>query len=216
MDNTEQIKLWQDRIRIFSILCVFSDDNHDVNYPNRRKVFHTEVKLQKIDFMIRNPDYLSYFLLKLAEEGNDVSNEIKGIVKQIFNNKEPIIRKDDMVRFLYGAYESIDDVIAFLCGIGLIEYSSKKDTHLRDINKHYFITQKGLDKFGDINQDSALKWYQDRCLLINRFFGNYTGEMLKDMQHNVEQYHVTEYSAIIPNIIPSVKEKYLSLYNQSL
>lgn len=215
MNNQDQIKIWQDRIRLFSILYFFAEDEVDEN-QNTVKVFHTEVKLQKLDFMVRNPDYLSYFLLDIAKNNASLLKEIKIIVASIFKEKEPQIRKDEMERFLYGAYESIDNVIAYLCSVELIRYTSNKDTLLRNTNKHYFITQKGLERFKDVNNYPALKWYQDRCSVIKKYFGNYTGEMLKQMQHNVEQYHDTQYSALIPDISGHVREKYLSLYNEEL
>lgn len=215
MNNQDQIKIWQDRIRLFSILYFFAEDEVDEN-QNTVKVFHTEVKLQKLDFMVRNPDYLSYFLLDIAKNNASLLKEIKIIVASIFKEKEPQIRKDEMERFLYGAYESIDNVIAYLCSVELIRYTSNKDTLLRNTNKHYFITQKGLERFKDVNNYPALKWYQDRCSVIKKYFGNYTGEMLKQMQHNVEQYHDTQYSALIPDISEHVREKYLSLYNEEL
>ena len=216
MHNKEELRCWQDRIRILFILYFFSDDYCNNDYPDRQKVFHTEVRLQKIDFLVRNPDYLSYFLLQVAVRQHSLSGEIKDIVKKIFSNREPVIRKEDMTRFLFGAYENIDNIIAFLYSVNVIDYSSKKDTYLRDIDKHYYITQKGVSKLDDISKFPALHWYKDRCLLIKRFFGNYSGEQLKNMQHNVDQYHQTEYSEVIPDITTDVKEKYFSLYNEAL
>ena len=53
-----------------------------------------------------------------------------------------------MEKFFFGAYEDIDDVIAFLKSIDFIDFTSKKRVDLKTIiEKKYFITQYAIDKF---------------------------------------------------------------------
>jgi len=54
----EELRHYKDRIRIFFIIYIFSEPCNDQNYDDCCRVLHTEVKIQKLDFLIRNPDYL--------------------------------------------------------------------------------------------------------------------------------------------------------------
>lgn len=129
------IKINKDRIRIFLILYFFSENYSNSSKPNFQRLFESEVKLQKLDFWVRNPDYLSFTLLNIAEKEPFKKQEIKDILRSIFENKEPEIRKEEMERFLFGAYEDIDNAIAFLDSIDLIKFDSKKSIDLKTIEK---------------------------------------------------------------------------------
>jgi hypothetical protein len=84
-DISEDIRVYKDRIRIFFILYFFSENYNDPRYPSLKKVFRTEVKLQKIDFLLRNPDYLAYELLALAKTNQADKSEIKKIHQEYSN-----------------------------------------------------------------------------------------------------------------------------------
>ncbi|MGL5277253.1 hypothetical protein [Myroides sp.] len=133
MSEHNNIRIYKDRIRIFLILYFFSEDYSDSSRPFCKKLFKSEVRIQKIDFLIRNPDYLAFELLNIAKRDSEKSSEIKSIVLEIFNSKEPIIRRLEMERFFFGAYEDIDDVIGFLKSIDFIDFTSKKNIGLKTI-----------------------------------------------------------------------------------
>ncbi len=121
MDENEKIRSYKDRLRIFLILYVFSEPHTDNELPNVRKIFQSEQRIQKIDFLLRNPDYLCHELLDKAKSNTSLQSEIKSIVKNIFASKEPILKRLEMERFFFGPYEDIDDVIAFLKSIDFID-----------------------------------------------------------------------------------------------
>ena len=150
MDETYLIRKYKDRFRIFLILFLFSNDFEDASTPHYKRLFTSEVRIQKIDFLLRNPDYLAYELLLFAKEGKFASDEIKGIVEDIIRNQEPALKRLEMEKFFFGAYEDIDDVISFLKSIDFIDFSSKKDTRLQTIEKKYYITDYALKKVGDM------------------------------------------------------------------
>ncbi len=136
MNETDKIRSYKDRFRIF-----FSKDHSDSSCPSRIKLFKSEIRIHKIDFLIRNPDYLAYELLNIAEKEESKKVEIKKIVKDIFGNNEPTLKRLEMERFFHGAYEDIDDVIGFLKSIDFIDFSSKKSSDLKTIEKRYYITR---------------------------------------------------------------------------
>jgi len=217
MEEVEKIRSYKDRLRIFLILFSFAEDYYDHEKPSLKKLFKSEVKIQKIDFLLRNPDYLAFELLNIAKRDAVSKPDIKQIVKDIFGNNEPTIRRLEMERFFFGAYEDIDDVIGFLKSIGFIDFSSKKSADLKTIEKHYFITDLAIHKFETIiPQLPSLKWYVDRCLLIKRFFGDLTGTQLKVSQYQIEEYRDTSYKNYIGSIKDTVLEEFSNTYHEQL
>jgi DNA-binding PadR family transcriptional regulator len=180
-------------------------------------LFKSEVRIQKIDFLIRNPDYLAYELLIIAKQQSSLKIEIKKIVKSILEEKEPLIRRLEMERFFYGAYEDIDDVIAFLKSIGFVEFSSKKSRDLRTIEKHYYITDLAIENFENKKDKmDALKWYINRCDIIRTYFGDLKGTDLKVSQYKIDEYRNTSYNDYISSIYSMVLDQYQNLYKESL
>jgi hypothetical protein len=217
MEDVYKIRKYKDRLRIFLILYSFADDHNDTSNPNRRKLFKGETRIQKIDFLIRNPDYLSYELLNFANKEITKRAEIRAIVKNIFDSKEPVIRRLEMERFFFGAYEDIDDVIGFLKSIGFIEFSSKKSTDLKTIDKQYFIMDVAVSKFQTLLPTLPnLQWYIDRCALIKKYFGDLTGSQLKVAQYQIKEYRTTSYNEYIGSIQGLVKDEFSKLFNEAL
>ena len=217
MEDKSLIRKYKDRLRIFLILLIFSDEYEDTENPNLKKIFRSEVRIQKIDFLIRNPDYLAYELLLFSQEGVANPIEVKETVRAIFKDQEPIIRRLEMERFFFGAYEDIDDAISFLKSIGFIEFSSKKSLTLNTIEKKYYITNYALEKVSkDLASFSSFEWYFKRCDLIKKYFGDLTGNQLKIRQYEIDEYKNTSYREYIGSIQELVQKLYKELYGEFL
>jgi hypothetical protein len=217
MDETELIRRYKNRLRIFLIIYYFGEDYFDEANPHLRKILTAEVKIQKVDFLLRNPDYLAFVLLNLAKAGKHDKNEIKEIVKEIFHNGEPVLRKLDMEKLFFGAYEDIDDVIGFLKSIELVEFSSNKSLDLKTTDKRYYITDKAVDKVAQkLPELPALQWYVDRLNLIKKFFGHLTGNELRVMQYKIEEYKTASWGDYIEDIQEKVSQQFFELYGESL
>ncbi|WP_282124976.1 hypothetical protein [Marinifilum flexuosum] len=218
MNENEKIRTYKDRLRIFLILYVFSEPHSDPSLPHVRKVFQSEQRIQKIDFLLRNPDYLCHELLNKAKNDPSLKNNIKAEVKKIFINKEPILRRLEMERFFFGAYEDIDDVIAFLKSIDFIDFSSKKRSDLKaTIEKKYYITQYAIDKFKKvIDTLPAIQWYVERCNLIRKYFGDLSGSQLRISQYQIDEYKNTSYNEYIGSINNTVSSEFYNLYSEAL
>lgn len=208
------IRFYKDRFRILLIIYFFSEETDDINFP---KVFYGEIKIQAIDFFLRNPDYLSLQLLAMAESAEKDPIAIKSIVKRIYKDGEPLIRRLEMEKFFYGAYEDIDDIIAFLVSRGLIRYESKLRSNNTVAEKHYYITAKAATSIGKAKSTlSATKWYLNRFEIIKEYLGGSNGSELKAKQYQVEEYSTTPYHDKIQSIDHEVYEKYYELYGQNL
>ncbi|MCB0522255.1 MAG: hypothetical protein H6577_23665 [Lewinellaceae bacterium] len=217
MEENEIIQKYKHRLRIFLIIYVFSDDYQDEKRPAYKKLLQSEIKIQKIDFWLRNPDYFAYELLKLVKENPDKRTEIKLIVKDIFNSKEPEIRREEMEKFRFGAYQDLDDVIAFLSSVDLVKFESKRAIDSKVRNKKYFLTELALKKLNEnINSLSFLQWYFDRCNLIKKYFGDKTGSQLKDIQYELDEYKTTSFNDYIAGISEFAKDEYQKIYHEKL
>lgn len=217
MVDFDEIRKYKDRIRIFYIIYFFSEMYAGSENEDCCKVLNTEVKIQKLDFLIRNPDYLCFELLAVCNRNDVDKNEIKQIVKNIFCSHEPQIRRLEMERFFFGAYEDIDEVIAFLVTVGFIKYKVQRNSVLKLTEKRYYVTNLADEKMKlPMDTTPYLKWYLERCLLIKKYFGEYTGTQLKNLQYKIEQYRDTTYREYIRNIDDLVRQKYYEEFGEML
>lgn len=213
----DKLRMYKDRIRIFFILYFFSEPYNGQEYSDCCRVLRTEVKIQKLDFLIRNPDYLCYELLDICNRKDIRKEEIKASVKNIFRSHEPQIRRLEMERFFFGAYEDINQVIAFLVTVGFIKYTTERDSILRPIEKIYYITNEADVKMKrNMDEMPYLQWYIDRCLLIKKYFGEYSGTELKNLQYKIAEYRNTTYKEYIHDVEEKVKVKYFKEFGEEL
>jgi hypothetical protein len=216
INEDKLLKFYKERFRVLLIIYFFSEDYDSEDEKNIVKLLYGEIKIQAIDFFIRNPDYLANELLAIAENEPTQANDIKDIVKQIYEEKEPEIRRVEMEKFFFGAWEDIDDIVAFLISRGLIKYESKLRIDGRVAEKHYYITKKAAQRLEAIRNTSPAEWYFKRCEIIKRFLGNATGCELKAKQYQVSEYSSTPYKAKIKGIDDKVIDKFHSLFSEAL
>lgn len=205
-------------MRVLLILYFFSEAYAEPLEPTLARVFYSEVKIQKIDFLLRYPSYLCFELLRLHQEtGVPSGADVQQIVSNIFAKGEPELRTDEMKRFFFGAYQDLDDIIGFLKSVGLVEFRKQTSMGLKDIRKAYFLTQDGIQRIerGLANVPSAL-WYFDRCQLIKRYFADASGTHLKNRQYAIEEYRETPLGDYIQDIEAMVRTEYFTLFNTQL
>lgn len=214
------IREHNNRIRILMIIYYFSEDYTDIDFENRCKILSTNVKIQKIDFLLRNPDYLSYLLLKFIDKkefNEDDTEEIRNLIRDIFKNDEPEIRRLDMEKFFFGAYEQIDEAIAFLDSIEFIDYEKKRNKISKTYKNVYFLNKIAKEKIeNNVDDFIFLKWYINRLTTIQKYFGNLSGAGLKRIQYEIKEYETTPYRQYIPEIIDKVKSEFNERFGEHL
>ncbi|MFS3927303.1 hypothetical protein ACL9SP_01425 [Priestia flexa] len=213
---------YRDKLRILLILYFFSEEitQNESQDADHAKIFKSEVRIQKIDFLIRYPDYLAYELLGLLNkpEFAHLKEDIKEQVKRIFKSNEPEIRREEMLRYFFGAYEEIDHIIAFFISTGFVVYKSKKNTLGREFDKLYYLTKYGVNKIDTeiLRKLNKAEWYEERCQLIKKYFGDLTGTELKVRQYEHEQYRNTPINKYIKGIQKEVKSKFYEFFGEEL
>lgn len=215
MENT--IKKFRDRLRIIIILYTFCDkeENNNGQYFG---TFRTEIRIQALDFLVRYPDFLSMELMDLMNSDTSINPEaIQQIISDIYKKKEPVLRVEEMEKFFHGAYESLDDVVAYLVSIGFLKYESKKRTDGNTYDRIYRITLECAQRIEHfLKTIDSVKWYFQRCELIGKYFGQFTGSELKQRQYRYSEYSDISYKSHIKNINEKVKVTFENHFNKSL
>lgn len=168
-------------------------------------VLRTQVALQKLDFWLRNPDYLAALLLDMyEEEGNP---EFLEDARAILESEEPEVRRYPMLRFRFGAYEPLDNALAVLSSTGLVV--PRREGRLGHTRQHsYYLSERGRVVAQEMVADvPELEYYVDRVRLIVRLVGGRSGTELKDLQYEHEEYVGTIWQSRISSIAPRVRAR---------
>jgi len=157
-------------------------------------------------------------LMDLLENDSSLDHrEIEDTIYRIYTEDEPNVRVEEMQKFFYGAYESIDKIIAFLVSVGFLDYKSRKRTDGREYDKHYYITHSCAEKIeNSLSKIPSVKWYFDRCLLIKKYFHKYSGTELKKRQYQYTEYKDISYKAQIKDINERVRTIFAHRFKREL
>ena len=166
-------------------------------------VLRSQSRLQALDFWMRNPDYLANELLSEFETSCD--RDLLTIAQQIFDDREPDLRRVPMVRYLFGAFEPLDNALAILRAADLIRIK-REGAPGRKVREHlYLLTVTGEDALGRIAAAAPeLGWYRERACIVARIAGALGGKALKDRQYLQAEYAGTELSHVIRPITDRV------------
>ena len=115
-----QASLWQDAVRLLLLLDSAAKplDEDDEAPTDAAGVVHTQVRLQKLDFWVRYPDYLANELLNEYKSHPD-SPGLVDEAERILSSEEPDLRRFPMLRYRFGAFEQLDNALSVLVEKGL-------------------------------------------------------------------------------------------------
>lgn len=194
-------------------MSLFVDNESPEDYS---ECIESETKLQKIDFWVRYPDHLAAALLSECETNPNIGQkkeEIKQVIREIYKNEEPTIRWVPMLKYLRGAYEQLDDVMAFLDSRELASRKIIESGH----RTRYFLTHKGSQAVMDIlNFCNESKWYSDRCKLIASNFAHLNGFEIREMQYLQGNYADIPPRKMIEQINQEVRIRFENIYGETL
>ncbi|NKS82104.1 hypothetical protein GS530_13990 [Rhodococcus hoagii] len=169
-------------------------------------VVRSQVRLQKLDFWVRNPDYLANELLNDYEDG-DRDPTLLGLAADILDSEEPELRRYPMLRYLFGAYEDLEDALAVLRQADLV-VRRKKGRPGHVVRTDYFLLQAGRDMVFKIRRDfRELSWYSARADLVVKLAEGQGATQLKDRQYIVDEYLNTSHGTRIPNITERARKR---------
>lgn len=172
-------------------------------------VFRTQVALQKMDFWLRNPDYLAELLLDRYEQSGDAA--MLDEARRILDSEEPEVRRYPMLRYRFGAYEPLDQAMSVLTSAGLV--IMRREGQPGRIRQHnYYVTEKGRTVAREMVADVPdLGYYVDRVALLLRLIEGLGPSVLKDMQYEQPEYAGASWRTRIATIAPRVRQRLADL-----
>lgn len=176
--------------------------------PGCVKVLEAEKRLQALDFWVRNPDYLAHEYLDRYEEGGRSDGTLLAVAGEIMSGREPELRRLGMLRFMFGAFETVDTALAKLALHGLAVVRRKFSGNGAKVTRtDYLLTVAGQDAADQLATQEPLSWYSRRAALAACIAGDLNGDQLKRRQYGVEEYGGQRWGRIIPPIADKVRER---------
>jgi hypothetical protein len=191
-------------IRLLLLIAAVAEDLDGVAAPSAPAgavaVLYSESRLQKLDFWLRNPDYLADELLNDYERSGEAL--LLGLAGKILDSDEPELRAIPMLRYLFGAFEELDRALSMLAAPRLVVVTQRRTVH-RVLQDNYFLTAKGRELAERATEEfSQLRWYTERALLV-KALADGTGHSalaLAKRQYLQRDYAETPLNSIIPSI----------------
>jgi hypothetical protein len=200
----------QDAVRLLLIIStaavpVSRPPDDDPALSDAVAVLESQVRLQKLDFWVRNPDFVANELINEYEAGG--GSDLLDQAQAIIDSDEPDVRRYPMMRFLFGAYEPLDDALAVLWSAHLVV--RRKRGSAGRIQRHdYYLTRSGRDTADRIVRDiPVFAYFAERTRLVARLADGHRGTQLKDRQYRQEEYRNTVIGDRIATIAPRVRER---------
>jgi hypothetical protein len=168
-------------------------------------VLHSQVLLQKLDFWLRNPDYLADELISRFER--DGNSEDLDLARQILESDEPEVRSYQMLRYLFGAYEPLDEALSVLRTPGLV-IRRKRGIPGRTTQHDYYLTEAGRDAARKIVEAVPdLAYYVERSKLVADLAAGRRGSALRDIQYLQPEYADAEMGTRIAGIADRARRR---------
>lgn len=199
----------RDAIRLLFILNAGGIPITDPTDATVAKVFKGEARLHAFDFWMRNPDYLASELLDAYETTGNIKH--LHAAESIFELDEPDLRRIPMIRYLFGAYERLDDALSLLRCRDLVRITGIKGK-IKVHETDFILTVRGIDVcLKAIVQEPILGWYNSRSTLVAEIAGGRGGGALKDKQYMQATYAQTQLGGFIPPIGSDVHKRLLRI-----
>lgn len=204
----------QDAVRILLLLHgagepVDDAERADPGLETAVSVVRTTVRLQKLDFWLRNPDYLADELLNDYEVSHE--QPLLDLAGAILDSEEPEIRRYPMLRHRFGAWESIDNALAVLRSAGLAALR-RRGTIDRVRQSDYFLLERGRQVAGEIVAVAPVfEYYVARVDLIVRLADGLGGSQLKRRQYLHREYAETPIGERIATVAVRARERLAEL-----
>jgi hypothetical protein len=189
----------QKAMRLFAVLIAGAEPNPA---DPSTKIFKGEVRLNALMFWLRNPDYLAWELLDLFEQTR--GGELVFMVRQMLDREEPVLRRDAMLKWRFGAYEPMDDEMAILSSRGLVR-PIMKPASVRSAGNDFVLSPTAFELAESLRENAAYKWYAERMQIVMRLAGTDGGSALKERQYK----HFEYFSARPHEPIPPIESRLL-------
>lgn len=195
----------QHAVRLLVILAECGDQTKAGDPAGTARVIRAELKVQALDFWLRNPDYLADELGTKVEAG-ELSTTFLHVARNLLDDPEPDLRWYPMPKWHFGAYEALDDAFSLLETYGLAKLGKLGGVR-KTVRSQFFLTDTGLRAAVELAEEPRLSWYSEQVKLVGLVAGDDNGSRLKQRQYQQAEYAGTELGVHIGSIAPKVRER---------
>lgn len=195
----------QHAIRVLVLLDACGEEVSSSDPSGTAVVIRSELRLQALDFWLRNPDYLAEELLSKVEAGV-IDPSYLTTVEHLLNDPEPDLHWYPMPRWHYGAYEALDDAFSVLSAYGLALVRRRGGIQ-KTSRSQFFLTGRGREFVAQLSNEPRLSWYVRQAQLVALVAGDDLGGALKNRQYKQAEYARTELGVNIAPIAELVRQR---------
>lgn len=180
---------------------------HAPGFPTAVKVIRSLTRLEKIDFWMRNPDYLADELLSDFELGKLTLSDVEPHVVRMLAGSAPTLHRYPMARYLYGAYERVDNALSILKSLGLVTHKRVSNTGAK-ARRDYYLLDNGAVAIERMRAEvEPISWYDEQAKAIALIADAQTGSSARIRQYEQPEYESAAIGADIPSIVDRVIER---------
>lgn len=196
----------QDAVRML-ILLAFAGQEPARDAPaDSVREMRAESRLHALDFWLRNPDYLAYELLTQYRESQRSDLALVRTAHSVMEDDELELRTIPMLRFLFGAYEELDESFSLLTAYDLAYVVRRPPAEQR--RRDFYLTSAGALFVERLPTRAAvLGWYVERARLVASVAGDRGGDELKQRQKQQTKYRLTRWGNRIGTIAELVRDE---------
>lgn len=172
------------------------------------RVIRSQRKLQKLDFLVRNPDYLADLIVSGWEDGRLASASLLD-ASAVLEEREPELHTYRMLRNDHGAYEPLDNALSVLRHLELIairRLGRFTDDHVR--RRDYYLLEAGALQAKRLRDaEPVLAWYDQQTAYVAAAVQGMSGAQLKELQYRYPEYAGAAVSELIGGIAERVRTR---------
>lgn len=178
--------------------------------PEAVRVVRSLTRLEKLDFWLRNPDYLADELMTEYEAGRLPDATVREHVRRMLG-EIAAGHHYPMIRFHFGAYEVVDNALAKLKATGLIAHRRGADSGDRARHDYYLLT-KGAEQAAQMRESlTELKWYDQQADAIAFLAEAMQGSAARKRQYDQPEYKGARIGAEIPPVFERARARAIDL-----
>lgn len=194
----------QRAMRLFAVLIAGCEKLPASGPDGETAIFKGETRLHALMFWLRNPDYLAWELLELYSATGEAA--LVARVRAMLVQEEPILRRDAMPKWRFGAYDPIDTEMAILTSRRLAR-TVHRPVGPKSAENSFLLFPAAFRFESAVAGNVAYQWYADRMRIVMQVGGNRPGSDLKDTQYKHIEYAKTPGHGLIPPITQRVEDR---------
>jgi hypothetical protein len=181
--------------------------DRDGAMPGAVKAVRSLTRLVKIDFWLRNPDYLAHELLTEVEEGRQPPQDTLSLVAGMIGGTAPSLHRYPMAKYLYGAYERPDNALALLASRKHIKMLRVNESSA-NARKDYYLLPKGQAAATALREQvPPMQWYVRQAEAIGLIPEAVSGGLMRRRQYEHPGYEAAVNGRLIPEITEEVTKR---------